>query len=120
MFLPRKSPSLGPPKIRDVQRNKRQQRLDRLCCFRLGLLVSPRKLTGVEDQAMADNRKIAWRTKAAPYLTTALALEIVALFGFAYLTDSHVPGISPLAAMSIFIDGTKDILPGTGVAIFTT
>ncbi|WP_234835146.1 PE-PPE domain-containing protein [Mycolicibacterium stellerae] len=44
-------------------------------------------------------------------MTAALALEVVGLFGFAYLTDSHVPGISPLAATSIFIDGTKDILP---------
>ncbi len=60
---------------------------------------------------MAENRKIAWSTKAAPYVTTALAMEIVALFGFAYMTDSHLPGISPLAATSIFIDGTKDILP---------
>ena len=69
---------------------------------------------------MADNRKIAWSTKAAPYVTTALALEIAALFGFAYMTDSHMPGISPLAATSIFIDGTKDILPGTGLPIRTT
>ena len=60
---------------------------------------------------MADHRKTAWNKKAAPYVTTAMALEIVSLFGFAYLTDSHVPGISPLAATSIFIDGTKDILP---------
>ena len=60
---------------------------------------------------MAENRKIAWSTKAAPYVTTALAMEIAALFGFAYMTDSHLPGISPLAATSIFIDGTKDILP---------
>ncbi len=60
---------------------------------------------------MTDHQKTAWNKKAAPYVTTALALEIVSLFGFAYLTDSHVPGISPLAATSIFIDGTKDIIP---------
>ena len=60
---------------------------------------------------MANHRQIAWNKKAAPYVTAALALEVVSLFGFAYLTDSHVPGISPLAATSIFIDGTKDIIP---------
>jgi hypothetical protein len=38
-------------------------------------------------------------------------MEIAALFGFAYMTDSHMPGISPLAATAIFIDGTKDIIP---------
>ena len=60
---------------------------------------------------MANNRQIAWNKKTAPYVTAALALEVVSLFGFAYLTDSHVPGISPLAATTIFIDGTKDIIP---------
>ncbi|WP_245234006.1 PE-PPE domain-containing protein [Mycobacterium sp. PS03-16] len=40
-----------------------------------------------------------------------MALELVTLFGIAYATDSHLPGISPMAAVSIFIDGTKDILP---------
>ena len=66
---------------------------------------------------MANNRQIAWNKKAAPYVTAALALEVVSLFGFAYLTDSHVPGISPLAATSIFIDGTKDIIPTTSTIL---
>src|SRR5690242_8262282 len=60
---------------------------------------------------MAEHRKYALHTKTTPYVTTAVALEVVGLFGFAYITDSHVPGISPLAAASIFIDGTKDVLP---------
>lgn len=49
--------------------------------------------------------------RTASYLTTGAALQIVTLFGLAYATDSHLPGISPMAAVSIFIDGTKDILP---------
>lgn len=49
--------------------------------------------------------------RTASYLTTGAALPMVALFGLAYATDSHLPGISPMAAVSIFIDGTKDILP---------
>lgn len=61
--------------------------------------------------AMADKQQIPWGKRAAPYVTAALALDVVGLFGFAYLTDSHLPGISPLAAVSIFIDGTKDIIP---------
>jgi hypothetical protein len=60
---------------------------------------------------MSDKQQITRGKRAAPYVTTAVALEIVSFFGFAYLTDSHVPGISPLAATSIFIDGTKDIFP---------
>ncbi|WP_231737333.1 PE-PPE domain-containing protein [Mycobacterium sp. IS-1742] len=44
-------------------------------------------------------------------MTTGAALQLVTLFGLAYATDSHLPGISPMAAVSIFIDGTKDILP---------
>lgn len=60
---------------------------------------------------MTDHQQISWGKRAAPYVTTALALEVVGLFGFAYFTDSHIPGISPLAATSIFIDGTKDIIP---------
>lgn len=60
---------------------------------------------------MTIHRQSTWARRSAPYVTTALALEIVSLFGFAYFTDSHIPGISPLAATSIFIDGTKDILP---------
>lgn len=51
--------------------------------------------------------------RTASYLTTGAALQIVTLFGLAYATDSHLPGISPMAAVSIFIDGTKDILPTT-------
>lgn len=49
--------------------------------------------------------------KTASYVTTGAALQMVTLFGLAYATDSHLPGISPMAAVSIFIDGTKDILP---------
>jgi hypothetical protein len=44
-------------------------------------------------------------------VTTGMALPIVALFGFSYATDSHLGGINPMAATSIFIDGTKDIIP---------
>lgn len=50
-------------------------------------------------------------TRIASYVTTGVALELVTLFGIAYATDSHLPGISPMAAVSIFIDGTKDIIP---------
>ncbi|KUI39128.1 PE-PPE domain-containing protein [Mycobacterium sp. GA-2829] len=49
--------------------------------------------------------------KTASYVTTGAALQMVTLFGLAYATDSHLPGISPMAAVSIFIDGTKDIIP---------
>lgn len=60
---------------------------------------------------MAQIQQIAKKKKTASYVTTAVALELVSLFGFAYATDSNVPGIGLLAATSIFIDGTKDIFP---------
>jgi hypothetical protein len=43
-----------------------------------------------------------------PYVTTGIALEVAALFGFAYATDSHVSPPNLLAA-TIFVDGTKSI-----------
>ncbi|MGE2716632.1 PE-PPE domain-containing protein [Mycolicibacterium litorale] len=48
---------------------------------------------------------------AASLITTGMAMPIAALFGLSYATDSHLAGISPMAATSIFIDGTKDIIP---------
>jgi hypothetical protein len=42
------------------------------------------------------------------YVTTGIALEAVAIFGFAYATDSHVSPPNLLAA-TIFVDGTKSI-----------
>jgi hypothetical protein len=47
----------------------------------------------------------------ASLITTGMAMPIAALFGLSYATDSHLAGISPMAATSIFIDGTKDIIP---------
>ncbi|WP_234880054.1 PE-PPE domain-containing protein [Mycolicibacterium litorale] len=47
----------------------------------------------------------------ASLITTGMAMPIAALFGLSYATDSHLAGINPAAATSIFIDGTKDILP---------
>ncbi len=48
------------------------------------------------------------RRSWAPYVTTGIALEAVAVFGFAYATDSHVSPPNLLAA-SIFVDGTKPV-----------
>jgi hypothetical protein len=47
----------------------------------------------------------------ASLITTGMAMPIAALFGLSYATDSHLAGIAPMAATSIFIDGTKDIIP---------
>ena len=43
-----------------------------------------------------------------PYVTTGIALEAAAIFGFAYASDSHVSPPNLLAA-TIFVDGTKSI-----------
>jgi hypothetical protein len=48
------------------------------------------------------------RRSWGPYVTTGIALEAAALFGFAYATDSHVSPPNLLAA-TIFVDGTKSI-----------
>jgi predicted esterase len=48
------------------------------------------------------------RRSWGPYVTTGIALEAVAVFGFAYATDSHVSPPNLLAA-TIFVDGTKSI-----------
>lgn len=53
---------------------------------------------------MAKHRRS--RRNWGPYVTTGLALEAVAIVGFAYATDSHVSPPNLLAA-SIFVDGTK-------------
>jgi len=43
-----------------------------------------------------------------PCVTTGIALEAAAIFGFAYATDSHVSPPNLLAA-TIFVDGTKSV-----------
>ena len=48
------------------------------------------------------------RRSWGPYVTTGIALEAAAIFGFAYATDSHVSPPSLLAA-TIFVDGTKSV-----------
>ena len=48
------------------------------------------------------------RRSWGPYVTTGIALEAVAVFGFAYATDSHVSPPNLLAA-TIFVDGTKSV-----------
>ena len=48
------------------------------------------------------------RRSWAPYVTAGIALEAVAVFGFAYATDSHVSPPNLLAA-TIFVDGTKSV-----------
>jgi hypothetical protein len=48
------------------------------------------------------------RRSWGPYVTTGIALEAAALFGFAYATDSHVSPPNLLAA-TIFVDGTKSV-----------
>jgi len=48
------------------------------------------------------------RRSWGPYVTTGIALEAAAIFGFAYATDSHVSTPSLLAA-TIFVDGTKSV-----------
>lgn len=59
---------------------------------------------------MGNHRKLAKNRKWTTYVTTGVALEVVSLFGFAYATDTHV--LSPsLLATTIFVDGTKDVLP---------
>ena len=55
---------------------------------------------------LAQHRKP--RRSWGPYVTTGIALEAVAIFGFAYATDSHVSPTNLLAA-SIFVDGTKPV-----------
>jgi hypothetical protein len=45
-------------------------------------------------------------------VTTGIALELAAIVGFAYATDSHVSPPNLLAA-SIFVDGTKPALGGS-------
>lgn len=56
---------------------------------------------------MSKHRRRA--NKFAPYLTTGLALEAVALLAFAHATNGQVMAID-LAATSIFIDGTKSVI----------
>ncbi|MDT5243159.1 MAG: hypothetical protein QOD36_535 [Mycobacterium sp.] len=48
------------------------------------------------------------RRSWGPYVTTGIALEAVAICGFAYATDSHVSPPNLLAA-TIFVDGTKSV-----------
>lgn len=48
------------------------------------------------------------RRSWGPCVTTGIALEAVAIVGFAYATDSHVSPPNLLAA-TIFVDGTKPI-----------
>jgi hypothetical protein len=64
--------------------------------------------------AMANNHGLAANPnknkKVASFVTTAVALEIVGLFGVSYVTDAYGP-LQLMAATTIFIDGTKDILP---------
>lgn len=55
---------------------------------------------------MAKHRRS--RRTWGPYVTTGIALEAVAIVGFAYATDSHVSPPNLLAA-SIFVDGTKPV-----------
>jgi hypothetical protein len=49
--------------------------------------------------------------KVASLVTATVAIELVGLFGLGYATGGNVMGVDLLAATSIFIDGTKDILP---------
>jgi hypothetical protein len=48
------------------------------------------------------------RSSWGPYVTTSIALEAVAIVGFAFATDSHVSPPNLLAA-TIFVDGTKSV-----------
>lgn len=65
-----------------------------------------------EPTTKLQHRAVAMRNaKALSLMTTGLAMPVAALFAFSYATDSHLAGISPMAATSIFIDGTKDIIP---------
>jgi hypothetical protein len=59
------------------------------------------------------------RKSWGPYVTTGIALEVAAIVGFAYATDSHVSPPNLLAA-SIFVDGTKPSFGGSeeGVPFF--
>lgn len=59
---------------------------------------------------MAKHRRS--RRNWGPYITTGIALEAVAVVGFAYATDSHVSPPDLLAA-TIFVDGTKPAFGGS-------
>jgi hypothetical protein len=61
----------------------------------------------VVTQGRTKNKK-----RVASVVTAGVALELAALMGFTYATG-NAPSISLLAATSIFIDGTQDILPTT-------
>jgi hypothetical protein len=52
------------------------------------------------------------RKSWGPCVTTGIALEMAAIVGFAYATDSHVSPPNLLAA-SIFVDGTKPAFGGS-------
>jgi hypothetical protein len=47
----------------------------------------------------------------ASYVTAGVALELAGLVGFVNVVDANAPMVRLLAATSIFIDGTKDIIP---------
>lgn len=59
---------------------------------------------GKHQRSAAKNR--TW----ASAVTAGLALEVVSLFGFTYATSSHIAGVN-LMASTIFVDGTRDIIP---------
>jgi hypothetical protein len=49
--------------------------------------------------------------RTASYVTAGVALELAGLVGFVNVVDANAPMVRLLAATSIFIDGTKDIIP---------
>jgi hypothetical protein len=75
-----------------------------------GLVVSSLGKNGWRIIVGTHQKATAHKT-AASIVTTGVALQLVGLLGFSYATDTFLPGLSLLGATSIFIDGTKDILP---------
>lgn len=60
---------------------------------------------------MGNHRQLSMSTKTVSYVTAGVALELAGLVGFVNVVDANAPMVRLLAATSIFIDGTKDIIP---------
>lgn len=60
---------------------------------------------------MGTHRQPVTNRRVTSYVTTGVALQLASLCGFVYAVDHNAPMTRLLAATSIFIDGTKDIIP---------